>query len=135
MNISYSNSITANEVNFIRASIGFRQIHPEQINSGLDGSIVIVAAHDHDKVVGMSRLIWDGGTVALIQDVLVIPEYQLQGIETEMITRIVAFLCTKQPGFGIQVDVKAWNNQNKSMKLLDFKFRHLNGVVFRCISV
>jgi|SRR5690554_2173160 GNAT superfamily N-acetyltransferase len=122
MNISYSNSITANEVNFIRASIGFRQIHPEQINSGLDGSIVIVAAHDHDKVVGMSRLIWDGGTVALIQDVLVIPEYQLQGIETEMITRIVAFLCTKlKPGFGIQVDVKAWNNQEQIYEALGFQ--------------
>lgn len=117
MNITYTNTIKANEVNSIRASVGFRQIHPEQVKAGLNGSAVIVAAYDRDKAVGMSRLIWDGGTVALIQDILVLPEYQMQGIETEMITRIFEFLRAKlKPGFGIQVDVKAWNNQEQFYK-------------------
>ncbi|MEJ6952283.1 hypothetical protein [Natronospora cellulosivora (SeqCode)] len=41
MNIAYKNEITANEVNSIRSSIGFRQIHPEQVKAGLDGSAFI----------------------------------------------------------------------------------------------
>lgn len=52
------------------------------------------------------------GTVALIHNILVIPQYQMQGIEIEMITRIFDFLRAKlKPGFGIQVDVRAWNYQ------------------------
>jgi hypothetical protein len=44
MNITYTNTITADEVNSIRSSVGFRQIHPEQVKAGIDGSTVIVAA-------------------------------------------------------------------------------------------
>lgn len=122
MNITYTNTITADEVNFIRASVGFRQIHPEQVKASLDGSVVIVAVNDQDKTVGMARLIWDGGTVALIQDILVVPEYQMRGIETEMINRILDFLHAKlKPGFGIQVDVKAWNNQEQFYESFGFQ--------------
>lgn len=122
MNITYTNTITANEVNSICASVGFRKIHPEQVESGLDRSTVIVAAYDHDKAVGMSRLIWDGGTVALIKDILIVPEYQMHGIETEMITRIFNFLRAKlKPGCGIQVDVYVWNNQEQFYEELGFQ--------------
>ena len=62
MNLTYTNTITADEVNAIRASVGFRQIHPEQVQAGLDGSTFIVAAREGDKIAGMARLIWDGGS-------------------------------------------------------------------------
>lgn len=61
MNITYKNTISAEEVNFLRASVGFRQILPAQINAGLNGSALIAAAYDQSKIVGMARLIWDGG--------------------------------------------------------------------------
>lgn len=122
MNITYTDTITVDVFNSIRASVGFRQIHPEQVKASLAGSAVIVAAYDHDKAIGMARLIWDGGSVALIHDILVATEYQMQGIETEMITRIFDFLHAKlKPGFGIQVDVKAWNNQEQFYKSLGFQ--------------
>lgn len=122
MNITYTNTITADEFNSIRASVGFRQIHPEQVKASLDGSAVIVAAYDQDKTVGMARLIWDGGSVALMQDILVVPEYQMLGIEAEMITRIFDFLRAKlKPGFGIQVDVKAWGNQEQFYESFGFQ--------------
>lgn len=89
MSITYKDTITADEVNFLRASVGFRQIDPEQIKAGLDGSAFIVAAYVQDQIVGMARLIWDGGIVALIPDILVLPEYQMQGIEHEMLTRLL----------------------------------------------
>ena len=90
--ITYENIITADKVNFIRASVGFRQIHPEQVQAGLNGSAFVVSAYDQDKIIGMARLIWDGGSVGLIHDVLVLPKYRIHGIESEMISRILAFL-------------------------------------------
>lgn len=122
MNVTYINTITADEVNSIRESVGFRQIHPEQVKASLDGSAVIVAVYDHGKAIGMARLIWDGGSVALIHDILVVQEYQMKGIEIEMVTRIFDYLRAKlKPGFGIQVDVKAWNNQEQFYESLGFQ--------------
>ena len=122
MSITYKNTISAEEVNFLRASVGFRQILPEQFNAGLNGSALIVSAYDKSQIVGMARLIWDGGIAALITDVLVLPEYKMHGIEKELVTRILDFLRSKlKAGFGIQADVKAWDNQEEFYKNLGFQ--------------
>ncbi|MDE6596289.1 MAG: GNAT family N-acetyltransferase [Oscillospiraceae bacterium] len=122
MSITYKNTVSAEEVNFLRASVGFRQILPEQLNAGLNGSALVVSAYDKSQIVGMARLIWDGGIVALITDVLVLPEYKMHGIEEEMITQLLDFLRSKlKAGFGIQVDVKAWDNQEKLYENLGFQ--------------
>lgn len=122
MGITYKNTILAEEVNFLRASVGFRQILPEQIKNGLDGSAFIIAAYDRQQIVGMARLIWDGGYVALIPDILVLPEYGSQEIEQKLITQILDFLRSKlKPGFGIQVDIKAWNCREGFYESLGFQ--------------
>lgn len=122
MNICYKNMITVSEVNSIRKSVGFRQGSPEQVEAGLTGSSYIIAAYDLDRAVGMARLIWDTGSVASIHDILVVPEYQMQGIEDELITRTLNFLRTKlKPGFGIQVDVRVWNNKKNFYESLGFQ--------------
>ena len=122
MSITYKDTITADEVNFLRASVGFRQIAPEQIKAGLDGSAFIIAAYVQDQIVGMARLIWDGGIVALIPDVLVLSEHQMKGIEQEMVMRLLNFLRNKlKPGFGIQVDIKVWNHQEVLYESLGFQ--------------
>ena len=122
MGITYTNIITQESANSIRAAVGFRRIHPEQLQASLDGSALIVAAYDQSRAVGMARLIWDGGSVALIRDIIVVPDYQMQGIEAELIRQIFDFLNSKlKPGFGIQVDVMAWNKQEKIYEGLGFQ--------------
>lgn len=122
MSITYKNTLSAEEVNFLRKSVGFRQILPEQLNAGLNGSALIVSAYDQHQIVGAARLIWDGGIAALITDVLVLPEYKMQGIEEGLVMRLLDFLRSKlEPGFGIQVDVKAWNDQEKFYESLGFQ--------------
>lgn len=120
--MTYKNTVSAEEVNFLRAAVGFRQILPEQLNAGLNGSALIVSVYDKSQIVGMTRLIWDGGMVAFIPDMLVLPDYKMQGIEKELITRLLDFLRSElEPGFGIQVDVKAWNEQEKIYENLGFQ--------------
>ena len=122
MEITYKNTISAEEVNFLRKSVGFRQILPEQISNGFEGSAFITAAYDHQQIVGMARLIWDGGYVALIPDILVLPEYGSCGIKESLITQVLDFLRSKlKPGFGIQVDIKAWDYQEGFYEGLGFQ--------------
>ena len=122
MSIVYKNTVSAEEVNFLRKSVGFRQILPEQIGAGLNGSALVVSAYDRSQIVGMARLIWDGGMAALITDVLVLPEYRMQGVEQELVTRLLDFLRSKlKPGFGIQADVKVWDNREAFYESLGFQ--------------
>lgn len=118
----YKNSISADEVNKLRRAVCFRQIDEAQIKAGLSGSVLIVSAYEDDHAVGMARLIWDGGMTALITDLIVLPEYQNRGIESEIIRRILSFLQDKlHPGYGIQVDVRAWENQEALYREMGFE--------------
>jgi GNAT superfamily N-acetyltransferase len=112
LNITYTDAITAAEANAVRKAVGFRQIHPEQLQADLDASTRIWAARAEGQAVGMARLQWNGGAGALIQDLLVVPAYRTRGIEQEMVTRVLDFLRAQlKPGFGIQLDVRAWEGQ------------------------
>lgn len=118
----YKNTITADEVNELRRAVSFRQLDESQIKAGLNGSALVVSAYDNSHVVGMARLIWDGGIVALITDLIVLPEYQNRKIENEMIRRIFNFLQEQlHPGFSIQVDVRAWKNQETICQDMGFE--------------
>lgn len=103
INVIYKNTITVDEVNYLRTSVGFFRIHPEQVQASFNGSSLIASAYNKEKIVGMARLIGMGD---------LLPEYQMQEIEREMITRICQFLRSKlKPSYSIQVDIKIWDNQ------------------------
>jgi GNAT superfamily N-acetyltransferase len=120
MSITYVYSMTADEFNHVRAAVGFRQIHPEQAVAEINGSTLVITAHDNERTVGMALLLWNGGGGALVS-MLVIPKYQKQGIEEEMIKHFFVFLREKlKPGFGIQVDVRAFGSQSEVYEQLGF---------------
>jgi len=108
MSIVYTNTISVEDYNALRASAGWSVIHPEQAQAGLEGSTFIITACDDDKTVGAARLVWDGGCAALIKDMLVLPEYQGKGIGTEMMEQLLSYLkANMRPGWGISVDLMA----------------------------
>ena len=122
MALEYRNSITPEEVNLLRKGVGFRQIDPEQLSAGLKGSALVVSAYDGGNAAGMARLIWDGGMVAVLTDLLVLPDYQGQPVLRDMVRKILAYLKSKlKPGFGIQVDVHAWGQQEALLRELGFE--------------
>ena len=122
MALEYRNSITPEEVNLLRKAVGFRRIDPEQLSAGLNGSALVVSAYDRGSVVGMVRLIWDGGMAALLTDLLVLPDYQEQPVLRDMVLQVFSYLKGKlKPGFGIQVDVHAWGQQEALLRELGFE--------------
>ena len=52
----------------------------ESLRKGFENSLAVLAAYDGDKLVGIIRAVGDGATILFLQDILIYPEYQRQGI-------------------------------------------------------
>ena len=64
------------------ASVGWSNYtnRPQQLEQAFHQSLFVMAAYDEDRLVGLIRAVGDGLTIVFIQDLLVYPHYQRQGI-------------------------------------------------------
>ena len=92
MNITYINTITPEEFNVLRASVGWDVIEHSLTVKGLENTAFAICAKDGEKTVGMARVITDYGYVVYIADVIVLPEYQGKGISGEIMTRVMTYI-------------------------------------------
>lgn len=53
---------------------------PTRLVEGIANSLYCIGAFDGDRLVGLCRLVGDGVTIMFVQDILVLPAYQRQGI-------------------------------------------------------
>lgn len=63
---------------------------PDRLQAGLVGSLFLRAAYEGDQLVGLLRAVGDGATILFIQDILVLPAYQRQGIGRQLLTDCLA---------------------------------------------
>ena len=63
---------------------------PDALKRGFENSLSILAAYEGDKLIGPIRAVGDGSTVVLIQDLLVYPEYQRQGVGTALVKELLS---------------------------------------------
>ncbi len=92
MDIKYEKTITVEDYNNLRSSAGWTILPLRQAQSSIDHSDYLVVAKDGGKTIGMARVITDGGFVALILDVIVLPEYQGKGIGKTLLQMIMTFI-------------------------------------------
>ena len=59
--------------------------HPDSLRRGFEKSLLILGAYSENALVGILRAVGDGETVVFIQDILVSPDYQRQGIGTALL--------------------------------------------------
>ena len=60
--------------------------HPQRLEQAFHQSLFVMAAYDDDeKLVGLIRAVGDGLTIVFIQDLLVYPHYQRQGIGQSLV--------------------------------------------------
>ncbi|HEV1801442.1 TPA: GNAT family N-acetyltransferase [Streptococcus pneumoniae] len=57
---------------------------PQMLEQTLSHSLVIYLALDGDAVVGLIRLVGDGFSSVFVQDLIVLPSYQRQGIGSSL---------------------------------------------------
>ena len=63
---------------------------PEMLKAAYENTLHVLAAlNDEGKLVGILRAVGDGASILFIQDILVYPEYQHQGIGTKLLQMIL----------------------------------------------
>ena len=92
MNITYKNFIPVEDYNRLRAAVGWEKLCDEQARQGLEHSAWVASCYDADKIVGIARILWDRGSIAYLADVIVMPEYQGQGIGRMLVEKAMAFI-------------------------------------------
>ena len=104
MNITYTNTITVEDYNILTEAVGWGTRNPEKVSAALGRTDFLVAAQTDSRTVGTARLIHDG-LQALVMDVIVLPEYQKQGIGKKMMEILMEYLDSISSDGGIFVNL------------------------------
>lgn len=62
---------------------------PKKLERAIAQSLSVLGAHDGDRLVGLIRAVGDSETFLFIQDLLVLPSYQRQGIGRQLVNALV----------------------------------------------
>jgi GNAT superfamily N-acetyltransferase len=92
MDIKYGNKISVDEFIFLRKSVGWGEMEMKLASKTIENALFIVTAIFEDKIIGLTRVSGDGGYTVLIQDVIVLPDYQNRGIGKELMTKAMEFI-------------------------------------------
>ncbi|MGU7949344.1 GNAT family N-acetyltransferase [Streptococcus suis] len=73
------------------ASVGWTNYtdRPAMLQKALEHSLFVLAAFDGDCLVGLLRAVGDGHSIVFIQDILVLPTYQRQGIGRQLLEQAI----------------------------------------------
>lgn len=75
----------------LRIETGFAEIPVEHARKALQNGLVNVSARYRDELVGMGRLVGDGAMYWYLQEIIVLPRYQRQGIGTLIVNHLVEY--------------------------------------------
>ena len=76
----------------LRYKIGWGETDVEMAENSLANSLFYVVIRDQSRIIGMGRVVGDGYMYFYIQDVVVDPDYQNQGIGTVLMDTIEGYL-------------------------------------------
>ena len=85
-------NVTLEEVMPLYEAVGWTNYtqKPEMLELAYKNSLHIIGEfNDEGKLVGILRAVGDGASILFIQDILVYPEYQHQGIGTKLLQMIL----------------------------------------------
>ena len=120
MDITITNSISAEDYLGLRQAVGWSVFPVEQAEAGLQNSHVI-CFRNKEKAVALGRVIWDHGYSVLIADVIVAPEYQGQGLGRKLMEKIMSYIRSLlKPGYRIMISLMAAENKQGFYKKFGF---------------
>lgn len=95
MNLAYKTGISVDDFSKLRDGVGWFAFNKEQALAGIENSLLLVSCYEKNEIVGSARVLWDGGFIAYLSDVMVMPAYQGHGIGKEMVGQLISFLKTQ----------------------------------------
>ncbi len=61
----------------------------DMLEKAFENSLCVLGAYKDDKLVGIIRAVGDGVSIVFIQDIIVLPQYQRQGIGTMLLKAVM----------------------------------------------
>ena len=79
------------EILTLYGSVGWSNYtnRPDMLRQAFQHSLVIYGAYDQGKLIGLIRMVGDGHSVILFQDILILPQYQGLGIGTALVNYVL----------------------------------------------
>ena len=116
-----TDNITPEEYMALRRIVGWGEFPLEQAEQGLAGSFILICYRVNGKPVGLGRAVSDHGYVVYIADVIVIPEYQGQGLgRTIMNTLLDKIKESLKPGYRVMISLLAAKGKEGFYKKFGF---------------
>jgi len=90
--ITKETSVSINDVLHLYQAVGWTNYtnQPQMLSQSLTHSLAIYLARDGEKIVGLVRLIGDGFSSVFVQDLIVLPTYQRQGIGSTLMKQALS---------------------------------------------
>ena len=90
--ITKETSVSIDDVFHLYQAVGWTNYtnQPQMLEQALSHSLVTYLARDGEKIVGLVRLVGDGFSSVFVQDLIVLPSYQRQGIGSNLMKEALA---------------------------------------------
>lgn len=122
--IRYGEHITPEEYMALRKTVGWVEFPLEQARVCIEKAYMILCVRDDEKPIGVVRLLWDGGYIAFLSDVIVIPEYQGQGIGRKLVEASIRKLKDgMKPGYKVKLTLNAAIGKEPFYEKFGFRVR------------
>ncbi len=90
-------SPTKDEYNKLRGLVGWHSIPSERIEKGLNQSLYAICIERQGELVAFGRVVGDGYIYFYIQDVIVSPKFQNNGLGNKIMDSLMKFIDKKAP--------------------------------------
>lgn len=121
------NELTFEDYILLRSSVGWNNFEDSQMIKAIQNSLYTITVVEEEQVIAMGRLIGDG-MYYLVVDIVVKPEYQKQGIGSQIIDKILNYIEDRTPVGGrssVQLTAEKGKEAfyiNKGFKLIPHEF-------------
>ena len=86
------NQLSAEDFIRLKVATGFKNRPKEQVEKALENDLLDIVAVVNNSVVGMGRLVGDGALYWYLQEIIVLPEYQRQGIGSGIVNYLLEYI-------------------------------------------
>ena len=122
--IEFTDHITAEEYMSLRKKVDWCAFPLEEAQAGIDNAYMINCARDEGRAIGVVRLLWDGGYIAFLSDVIVDPEYQGQGIGKKLVESCISRIkAGAKPGYRVKMCLLAAKGKEPFYEKFGFEAR------------
>ena len=122
--IRYVDNITPEEYMQLRRDVGWVEFPIEQAKACIDNAYYVVCVRAGDRAIGVVRLLWDGGYIAFLSDLIVDSKYQGQGIGKTLVEScIIKLKKDMKPGYKVKLTLNSAKGKESFYEKFGFKVR------------